>query len=111
QGGEKAKSPLARAFRYRALFGQPALAGVATEWRCWRGFIPWVHQQKTPLKAAAFLLVFTREFWGDRWDSNPRQPESQSGTLPTELRSPLMGFAPKLGLVPNSFHAVFCLEK
>ncbi len=28
-------------------------------------------------------------FWGDRWGSNPRQPESQSGTLPTELRSPL----------------------
>ncbi|CAI8762166.1 protein of unknown function [Methylococcus capsulatus] len=27
--------------------------------------------------------------WGDRWGSNPRQPESQSGTLPTELRSPL----------------------
>jgi hypothetical protein len=27
--------------------------------------------------------------WGDRWDSNPRQPESQSGTLPTELRPPL----------------------
>ena len=26
--------------------------------------------------------------WGDRWDSNPRQPEPQSGTLPTELRSP-----------------------
>src|SRR5690606_14096977 len=25
--------------------------------------------------------------WGDRWDSNPRQPESQSGALPTELRS------------------------
>ena len=26
--------------------------------------------------------------WGDRWDSNPRRPESQSGALPTELRSP-----------------------
>src|SRR3989338_3845035 len=26
--------------------------------------------------------------WGERWGSNPRQPESQSGTLPTELRSP-----------------------
>src|SRR5690606_35602739 len=35
-------------------------------------------QQKTPLKAAAQLLDLTREFWGDRWDSNPRQPESQS---------------------------------
>ncbi len=28
--------------------------------------------------------------WGDRWDSNPRRPESQSGALPTELRSPHM---------------------
>ncbi len=27
--------------------------------------------------------------WGGRWDSNPRQPESQSGALPTELRPPL----------------------
>jgi site-specific DNA recombinase len=27
--------------------------------------------------------------WGDRWGSNPRQPEPQSGALPTELRSPL----------------------
>src|SRR5579885_871617 len=26
--------------------------------------------------------------WGDRWGSNPRQPESQSGALPSELRSP-----------------------
>ena len=26
--------------------------------------------------------------WGERWDSNPRQPESQSGALPTELRPP-----------------------
>ncbi len=26
--------------------------------------------------------------WGERWDSNPRRPESQSGALPTELRSP-----------------------
>ncbi len=26
--------------------------------------------------------------WGDRRDSNPRQPEPQSGALPTELRPP-----------------------
>ena len=26
--------------------------------------------------------------WGARWDSNPRQPEPQSGALPTELRPP-----------------------
>ena len=34
-------------------------------------------------------IDFTENLWGDRWGSNPRQPESQSGTLPTELRSPL----------------------
>ena len=28
--------------------------------------------------------------WGERWDSNPRQPVPQTGALPTELRSPLM---------------------
>ena len=28
--------------------------------------------------------------WGGRWGSNPRQQESQSWTLPTELRPPLM---------------------
>src|SRR5690554_3771530 len=33
--------------------------------------------------------------WGDRRGSNPRQPESQSGTLPTELRSPLFLCQPK----------------
>ena len=26
--------------------------------------------------------------WGGRWDSNPRQPEPQSGALPTELHPP-----------------------
>ena len=34
---------------------------------------------------------------GERWDSNPRQPESQSGALPTELRSPYTRLA---GLEP-----------
>src|SRR5450830_1651113 len=29
------------------------------------------------------------ELWGGRWGSNPRQQESQSWTLPTELRPPL----------------------
>lgn len=28
------------------------------------------------------------EKWGGRWGSNPRQPEPQSGALPTELRPP-----------------------
>ena len=31
--------------------------------------------------------------WGDRWGSNPRQQESQSWTLPTELRPPLKRFS------------------
>lgn len=31
-------------------------------------------------------------FWGDRRDLNPRQPEPQSGVLPTELRPPLYSF-------------------
>lgn len=34
----------------------------------------------------SFLLIKT--VWGGRWGLNPRQPESQSGTLPTELRPP-----------------------
>lgn len=34
-----------------------------------------------------FIRVLIR--WGDRRGSNPRQPESQSGTLPTELQPPL----------------------
>ena len=29
--------------------------------------------------------------WGERWDSNPRQPEPQSGALPAELRPPHFG--------------------
>jgi hypothetical protein len=32
--------------------------------------------------------------WGGRRGSNPRQPESQSGTLPTELRPPSIVGAP-----------------
>ena len=39
-------------------------------------------------KKKAFILLKAFKKWGDRWDSNPRQPESQSGALPTELRSP-----------------------
>ena len=29
-------------------------------------------------------------FWGDRWGSNPRMPDSQSGVLTTSPRSPWM---------------------
>ena len=33
--------------------------------------------------------LFQFIWWGGRWDSNPRRQESQSWTLPTELRPPL----------------------
>ena len=42
--------------------------------------------------------------WGGRWDSNPRQPEPQSGALPTELHPPYL-VRPK-GLEPLTH----CLE-
>ena len=34
------------------------------------------------------IILFAARIWGGRWDLNPRQPESQSGALPTELRPP-----------------------
>ncbi|MEN9450658.1 MAG: hypothetical protein RJA83_1276, partial [Pseudomonadota bacterium] len=37
----------------------------------------------------ALPAELTAQKWGERWGSNPRQPESQSGALPTELRPPL----------------------
>ena len=37
---------------------------------------------------------------GERWGSNPRQPESQSGTLPTELRPPSNTSTRPAGLEP-----------
>src|SRR5476649_2284889 len=55
--------------------------------------------------AALFeLLVLKRALraraeWGGRRDSNPRQPESQSGTLPAELRPPSIVARPA-GLEP-----------
>ena len=33
-------------------------------------------------------IISLNKKWGGRWDLNPRQPESQSGALPTELRPP-----------------------
>ena len=49
--------------------------------------------QKRKNEAEASFFVqrsrnFIEELWGGKWDSNPRQPESQSGTLPTELFPP-----------------------
>jgi len=42
-------------------------------------------KHKKALQGRAFLGNLN---WGERRGSNPRQPESQSGTLPTELRPP-----------------------
>ena len=40
----------------------------------------------TPEGPEIIINIINR--WGERWGSNPRQPEPQSGALPTELRSP-----------------------
>ncbi len=36
----------------------------------------------------AVPAVALRVGWGEWWGSNPRQPEPQSGALPTELHPP-----------------------
>ncbi len=41
-----------------------------------------------PKSSASTNFATSAKKWGDRWDLNPRQPESQSGALPTELRPP-----------------------
>ena len=33
-------------------------------------------------------LIIRLIIWGEWWGSNPRQPEPQSGALPTELHPP-----------------------
>ena len=40
----------------------------------------------THLMALNPSYSFVKGDWGDRWNSNPRRPEPQSGALPTELR-------------------------
>ena len=44
------------------------------------------HTQCSQQKKASIRMPFL--IWGERWDLNPRQPEPQSGALPTELRPP-----------------------
>ena len=39
-------------------------------------------------KQALITLDFAERNWGERRGLNPRQPESQSGTLPAELQPP-----------------------
>jgi hypothetical protein len=44
--------------------------------------------------------------WGDRWESNPRMPEPQSGALTTSPRSPFLagtvGIEPTLEVLETS---------
>ena len=51
------------------------------------------HSSTSPDEPDGSLCLFPfplfSELWGGRWDSNPRRLESQSRTLPTELRPPL----------------------
>lgn len=39
-------------------------------------------------KLACHTKLHRSEVWGEWWGSNPRQPEPQSGALPTELHPP-----------------------
>ena len=47
---------------------------------------PW--WRATGLRYGPTREKFSLQQWGDRRDLNPRQPEPQSGALPTELRPP-----------------------
>lgn len=49
----------------------------------WVSFLLNGHKKSHPVTGWLFFLS-----WGERWDSNPRQPVPQTGALPTELRSP-----------------------
>src|SRR6185312_4022112 len=40
----------------------------------------------TGMRPALIARGVSEEFWGGGWDSNPQQPESQSGTLPLSYR-------------------------
>ena len=51
---------------------------------------PWSQTRCTT--RLCYAPMFNSKSWGEWWDSNPRQPESQSGALPTELHPPLPWF-------------------
>ena len=58
----------------------------------WEGRIKkalWVKQGFSIFHSLLRSGLNLKSKWGDRWGSNPRHPESQSGALPIELRSPL----------------------
>ena len=76
-----------------------------------------VHELSTEISVTRKNLISKEKNWGDRWDSNPRRPESQSGTLPTELRSPLncccsahppTGLACREGIEPPTYSLEGC---
>jgi hypothetical protein len=45
-----------------------------------------VDDAMTGMRPAPIARGVSEEFWGGGWDSNPQQPESQSGTLPLSYR-------------------------
>ena len=51
-----------------------------------------LREELDPKSSAATNYAISASDWflGDLWDSNPRLTEPQSGTLPTELRSPYL---------------------
>ena len=59
-----------------------------------RRLTDWRHKDKSPNDGHSGFF----DWWGGRWGSNPRQQESQSWTLPTELLPPSAGWP----LKPNS---------
>ena len=54
------------------------------------GWAGWTRTIGMPQSKCGALPLGDIPKWGGRWDSNPRQPEPQSGALPTELRPPYM---------------------
>ena len=53
------------------------------------GNLAWMDcESETGQRPAVISPASGKEKWGGRWDSNPRQPRSQPGALPTELRPP-----------------------
>ncbi len=57
--------------------------------RRWRTFRSLREARAAKVQNGGKIPCCTAAKWGERWDSNPRPPEPQSGALPTELRPPL----------------------
>ena len=52
----------------------------------WKGVYLLKHLKLDGAPLPVTARAFSVSIWGDRWNSNPRPPEPQSGALPTELR-------------------------